>query len=548
LEIAVLRYDGDECDKGRMSTKIELTLEQSQQVKIEILLEPSSNKLLVGAAKRWVDRLLLGTVDSWDLLKKAFIQRYYPPSRTAKRLEEIRNFKQEGDETLYQAWEQYNEFLYKCPNYDINNHHKWHDGLSSRSNEGSSYEGIAAIVNKLENLGRDMKKLKEIVHTIQIECQMCEGAHLDKDCPLNKEVKDMEEVKYGEFSTIHHQELPNGLRKSATSSKKEMRRYTKLGNGIMNFYINALIMTSITIIRSNEGSSYEGIAAIVNKLENLGRDTKKLKEIVHTIQIECQMCEGAHLDKDCPLNKEVKDMEEVKYGEFSQHFPNNRYDGRFNKGGYDKRSSGEKRPSLTEIINKYMEEAFKRQVEQDECSLYKEMEFEVPLTRIHVVDAKPAKELTLIKTVLLTRKLRVLKKLNMDNSVDLSQTTDMTEASERQAEQDEWLKKFTKVQKLVEKLTTKSSKVLRQRASRSGSSGVESIKKIKINRPLLKEIRKTDSYAKQIKDLVEHKPRTKEDGEIRMNPRCSALLRNHLPPKEQDPKSFILPCSIGRVG
>nr|GEX25083.1 hypothetical protein [Tanacetum cinerariifolium] len=28
---AVLRYDGDECDKGRMPTKIELTLEQSQQ-------------------------------------------------------------------------------------------------------------------------------------------------------------------------------------------------------------------------------------------------------------------------------------------------------------------------------------------------------------------------------------------------------------------------------------------------------------------------------------------------------------------------------------
>nr|GFB65732.1 hypothetical protein [Tanacetum cinerariifolium] len=26
-----LRYDGDECDKGRMPTKIELTLEQSQQ-------------------------------------------------------------------------------------------------------------------------------------------------------------------------------------------------------------------------------------------------------------------------------------------------------------------------------------------------------------------------------------------------------------------------------------------------------------------------------------------------------------------------------------
>ncbi|GJZ03342.1 hypothetical protein Tco_0536617 [Tanacetum coccineum] len=32
-----------------------------------------------------------------------------------------------------------------------------------------------------------------------------------------------------------------------------------------------------------------------------------------------------------------------------------------------------------------------------------------------------------------------------------------------------------------------------------------------------------------------------------MNPRCSALLQNHLPPKEQDRGSFILPCSIGKL-
>ncbi|GJR88146.1 retrovirus-related pol polyprotein from transposon TNT 1-94 [Tanacetum coccineum] len=76
---------------------------------------------------------------------------------------------------------------------------------------------------------------------------------------------------------------------------------------------------------------------------------------------------------------------------------------------------------------------------------------------------------------------------------------------------------------------------------------MESLKKIKINRSLLKEIRQTDNYAKQIKYLVENKPRTEEDNEIRMNPRCSALLQNHLPPKEQDPESFILPCSIGKL-
>ncbi|GJY31941.1 hypothetical protein Tco_0415436 [Tanacetum coccineum] len=52
---------------------------------------------------------------------------------------------------------------------------------------------------------------------------------------------------------------------------------------------------------------------------------------------------------------------------------------------------------------------------------------------------------------------------------------------------------------------------------------MESLKKIKINHPLLKEIRQTDNYAKHIKDLVANKPKTEEDEEIRMNPRCYAV-------------------------
>ncbi|GJV70644.1 hypothetical protein Tco_1490639 [Tanacetum coccineum] len=76
---------------------------------------------------------------------------------------------------------------------------------------------------------------------------------------------------------------------------------------------------------------------------------------------------------------------------------------------------------------------------------------------------------------------------------------------------------------------------------------MESLKKIKINCPLLKEIRQTDNYAKQMKDLVENKPRTDEEKEIKMNLRCSTLLQNQLPPKEQDPGGFILPCSIGKL-
>ncbi|GJZ70578.1 hypothetical protein Tco_0634128, partial [Tanacetum coccineum] len=47
-----------------------------------------------------------------------------------------------------------------------------------------------------------------------------------------------------------------------------------------------------------------------------------------------------------------------------------------------------------------------------------------------------------------------------------------------------------------------------------------------------------------MKDLVANKQLTKNDNEVRMNPRCSAPLQNLVPPKENDPGSFILPCSI----
>ncbi|GJW52891.1 hypothetical protein Tco_0096976 [Tanacetum coccineum] len=124
--------------------------------------------------------------------------------------------------------------------------------------------------------------------------------------------------------------------------------------------------------RSIEGSSSEGIAAIVNKLENLGRDMKKLKENVHAIQVGCQNCGGAHLDKDCPLKEEVKSIEEAKYGEFGRPSPfSNGAKYRVGPPGYYTRMDnrppvGEKRPSLEELMNKHLEESTRRRTEMEE--------------------------------------------------------------------------------------------------------------------------------------------------------------------------------------
>ncbi|GJV71678.1 reverse transcriptase domain-containing protein [Tanacetum coccineum] len=43
--------------------------------------------------------------------------KYCPPARTTKKMEDINNFQQEPNETLYQAWERFKELLMKCPQH-----------------------------------------------------------------------------------------------------------------------------------------------------------------------------------------------------------------------------------------------------------------------------------------------------------------------------------------------------------------------------------------------------------------------------------------------
>nr|GEU48152.1 hypothetical protein [Tanacetum cinerariifolium] len=100
---------------------------------------------LTRAAKRWVDRLTPRTINTWDLLKKAFIQRLIPGMTPAEGLTTIQTMTDHSQ--------------------------KLHDGSPSQG---------------------------ENVHAIQVGCQFCNEPHLDKECPLNKDAKSVKEEKYGE--------------------------------------------------------------------------------------------------------------------------------------------------------------------------------------------------------------------------------------------------------------------------------------------------------------------------------------------------------------
>ncbi|GKB39435.1 retrovirus-related pol polyprotein from transposon TNT 1-94 [Tanacetum coccineum] len=56
---------------------------------------------LTGAASRWLRNEPTGSIITWEGLKTKFLNKYCPSARTAKKMEEINNFQQEPDESLF---------------------------------------------------------------------------------------------------------------------------------------------------------------------------------------------------------------------------------------------------------------------------------------------------------------------------------------------------------------------------------------------------------------------------------------------------------------
>ncbi|GKB84813.1 hypothetical protein Tco_0957085 [Tanacetum coccineum] len=125
-------------------------------------------------------------------------------------MEEINNFQQESDETLFQAWEHFKELLLKYPQHYLTEmkevilfyngldiptrqildsrgaiptktvedakkaiqemadySQKWHN-RTSRGRSTETSDGLAAIQAQLNNLGREIKKVNEKVYAAQV--------------------------------------------------------------------------------------------------------------------------------------------------------------------------------------------------------------------------------------------------------------------------------------------------------------------------------------------------------------------------------------------
>jgi len=73
-------------------------------------------------ARAWLHSLPPGSISTWDELTKAFLAKFFPPSKTASLRNQITSFTHREDETLYEAWKRFKDLLRLFPHHGLQ---KW---------------------------------------------------------------------------------------------------------------------------------------------------------------------------------------------------------------------------------------------------------------------------------------------------------------------------------------------------------------------------------------------------------------------------------------
>ena len=82
----------------RMTNTVKLNGVRLEVIKLQLL--PFS---LRDVAATWFESLPVGSVNNWEELVEAYMSLFFPPTLTSERRGEIIVFKQEDDESLYNA-------------------------------------------------------------------------------------------------------------------------------------------------------------------------------------------------------------------------------------------------------------------------------------------------------------------------------------------------------------------------------------------------------------------------------------------------------------
>nr|GEV55110.1 reverse transcriptase domain-containing protein [Tanacetum cinerariifolium] len=147
-------------------------------------------------ATAWFDCLPRNSINTFEQMAKMFLGKDFPPSMVTKLRNEITNFRQRPDESLFEAWER-GTFMKRRPEecYDLiknmTAHHNDWDTSAQRNESSSSITSFSdletvALKAEMEEINKNLIKVLQINHQVKavtLNCETCGGPHSYNDCP-----------------------------------------------------------------------------------------------------------------------------------------------------------------------------------------------------------------------------------------------------------------------------------------------------------------------------------------------------------------------------
>nr|GEU56832.1 reverse transcriptase domain-containing protein [Tanacetum cinerariifolium] len=199
------------------------------------------------------DRLLRNSINTFEQMAKMFLGKYFPPSMVTKLKNEITNFRQRPDKSLFEAWERYKLSIDRCPNHNmlpVTQIDTFYNGLTLRhrdtinvaaaqQSESSSFitssfdTKITALKAKMAEINKNLMRVLQVhqqVKAVTPSCETCGCPHSFTDCPatVGQTQNDLiriktETIRIGTFKTkTEIMVFLRGTTKEETSSSKEL--------------------------------------------------------------------------------------------------------------------------------------------------------------------------------------------------------------------------------------------------------------------------------------------------------------------------------------
>nr|GEU98254.1 reverse transcriptase domain-containing protein [Tanacetum cinerariifolium] len=155
-------------------------------------------------ATAWFDRLPWNSINTFEQMAKMFLGKYFPPSMVTKLRNEITNFCQHPDESLFEAWERYKLSIDRCPNHNmlpVTQIDPFYNGLTLRHRDtinagaggtfmkrrpGECYDLIENMIAHHNDSDTSVQRILQInqqVKAVNQSCETCGDPHSYNDCP-----------------------------------------------------------------------------------------------------------------------------------------------------------------------------------------------------------------------------------------------------------------------------------------------------------------------------------------------------------------------------